>query len=180
MGIMKSNKDYFSDPKSNTNLARIWHREKNDKKQSRFLAHLKLENGRPASHRLRFEAPGEGNIKILPGTQIWHVSQNVTNSKYFKKIWSGRWVFVSLSLHQSCTYVSNINRLCEPVWNASQFHCLLCRTTQTVRHCTCLQSTCFLSLLVQGKWWVVSIQYKWLRAQILSLKGYILSATLYV
>ena len=36
--------------------------------------------------------------------------------------------YVSLSPHQSPTHVSNINRLCEPVWNARQFLCLLCRT----------------------------------------------------
>ena len=40
--------------------------------------------------------------------------------------------FMSLSLHQSCTCVSNINRLCEPVSNARQFLCLLCRTIASV------------------------------------------------
>ena len=61
---------------------------------------------------------------------------------------SGR--FKSLSLHQSCTWVSNINRLCEPVWNASALYCLLCRTRQTGQHFTHLRSTRFLSLLVWG------------------------------
>ena len=40
--------------------------------------------------------------------------------------------FMSLSLHQSYTCVSNINRLCELASNARQFLCLLCRTIASV------------------------------------------------
>ena len=78
--------------------------------------------------------------------------------------WSGWWVFVSLSLHQSCIHVSNINNLCTSITNASQFLCLLCRTTQEWLHSTCIQSTCGyclcnLSLDAHLKWYIVSDKY---------------------
>ena len=40
--------------------------------------------------------------------------------------------YVSLTLHQSPTHVSNINGLCKPVLNARLFLCLLCRTIASV------------------------------------------------
>ena len=83
---------------------------------------------------------------------------------YMKVNWSGWWVFVSLSLHQSCIHVSNINNLCTSLTNASQFLCLLCRTTQEWLHSTCIQSTCGyclcnLSLDAHLKWYTVSDIY---------------------
>ena len=63
--------------------------------------------------------------------------------------------FMSLSLHQSCTCASNINRLCEPVLNARLFLCLLCRTTAyavTVR----VYLTLFLIVTSIGEVMVVS------------------------